>query len=113
MDNNDDLLRLKNSVTKHLMLSQLSSMHDPLGLIALIAHYGVCPTEFVSGVAEIHTFCDTSELGFGACSNIRIINSTGEIHLSLLAADSRPATTSCLRIMCRCFACQARFDHLP
>ena len=33
----------KNSVTKRLMLSQLFSMYDPLGLIALIAQHGVCP----------------------------------------------------------------------
>ena len=122
-------------ITKRTMLSQLSAIYDPLGLVSQAVLPGkilfqnatrlklswdecvppnlaqkwtiwldslrnisqikfprcVIPDEFPDGVAEIHTFCDASEVGYGVCSYIRIINKQGKIHVALLAGKTRLA----------------------
>ena len=49
------------------------------------------PGEFADGVAEVHNFCDGSQVGYGCCSYIRVINETGQIHVALITAKSRLA----------------------
>ena len=38
---------------------------------------------------SLHHFSDASELGYGQCSYIRIVNEVGRVHCSLLLAKSR------------------------
>ena len=38
---------------------------------------------------SLHHFSDASELGYGQCSYIRMVNETGRIHCSLLLEKSR------------------------
>ena len=38
---------------------------------------------------SLHHFSDASELGYGQCSYIRIVNEVGRVHCSLLLGKSR------------------------
>ena len=122
-------------VTRRTMLSFVSTMYDPRGLISAIVLKGkllfqeamrlklswdtpvpeslsyawlewlkslndletlkftrcMVPDAFTDGVAEIHNFCDGSQVGFGCCSYIRVINKVGKVHVCLVAAKSRLA----------------------
>ena len=51
----------------------------------------VIPADFVDGVAELHHFCDGSQVGYGACAYVRVANRHGQIHVALLASKSRLA----------------------
>ena len=122
-------------ISKRVMLSQLSTIYDPLGIVAVVIHPGkvlfqsvtrikmswdepvppkiadewrlwtnslrflselriprcVCPSEFVDGVAELHTFSDASMSGYGAVCYLRVVNESGGVHVCLLASKSRLA----------------------
>ena len=41
--------------------------------------------------SQIHHFCDASQIAYGAVSNLRLINSDGQIHCSFLIGKSRPS----------------------
>ena len=121
--------------TRRSILSHVSSMYDPLGLIIPIVIRGrllfqeatrlrlgwddpvppslkskwtswlsslnvldelcfprcVLTSGFEDCSIEFHHFCDTSSVGYGACSFVRTVNADGEIHVSLLAAKGRVA----------------------
>lgn len=47
------------------------------------------PEAFVDGVAELHHFCDASQVGYGACSYMRVINRSGKIRVTLLISKGR------------------------
>ena len=121
--------------TRRTMLSFVSTMYDPLGLIFAIVLKGkllfqeatrlklswdtpvpeslsyawlewlkslndletlkftrcMVPDAFTDGFVEIHNFCDGSQVGFGCCIYIRVINKVGKVHVCLVAAKSRLA----------------------
>ena len=56
-------------------------------------HFQRCiiPAGFADAVAELHHFCDGSQVGFGACSYIRLVSPSGKIHVALVTAKSRLA----------------------
>ena len=56
-------------------------------------HFQRCiiPAGFADAVAELHHFCDGSQVGFGACSYIRLVSPSGKIHLALVTTKSRLA----------------------
>ena len=52
----------------------------------------VIPEEFAeNGVHELHHFCDRSQSGYGACSYVRSVNATGQVHVVLVASKGRLA----------------------
>ena len=58
------------------------------------------PGEFADGVAEVHNFCADSQAGYGCCSYIRVINETGQIHVTLITAKSRLAPLKRITVPC-------------
>ena len=40
---------------------------------------------------ELHTFADASQIGYGAVSYLRIINTSGEVHCTFMGGRSRLA----------------------
>lgn len=50
----------------------------------------IYPAEFGEIIhTELHHFSDASTLGYGQCSYLRLVNSTGRVHVALLGAKSR------------------------
>ena len=47
---------------------------------------------------SLHHFSDASELGYGQCSYIRIVNEIGKVHCSLLLGKSRVVPTKFISI---------------
>lgn len=47
------------------------------------------PKGFKVAKAEFHHFSDASVLGYGQCSYLRLISTSGQVHVSLLSAKSR------------------------
>ena len=45
----------------------------------------------MDAAAELHHFCDGSQVGYGACSYVRTINKDGKIHVALIASKARLA----------------------
>ena len=58
----------------------------------------VIPDEFVDGSVELHHFCDASQVGYGACTYVRVINQRGKIHVSLLISKNRLAPVNSVTI---------------
>ncbi|XP_067944858.1 uncharacterized protein [Watersipora subatra] len=62
--------------------------------------------------AELHHFCDASDVGIGACSYIRQVNDNGHVHVAFLVGKSRviPSkglfTTPCLELVAAVMATQ-------
>ena len=56
-------------------------------------HFQRCiiPAGFADAVAELHHFCDGSQVGFGACSYVRLVSPSGNNHVALVTAKSRLA----------------------
>ena len=57
----------------------------------------VIPDEFVDGSVELRHFCDANQVGYGACTYVRVTNQLGQIHVSLLIsknilAPAKPVT---------------------
>ena len=48
------------------------------------------PNDFAGGVAELHHFCDGSQIGYGACAYLRVVNRS-ENHVVLIAGKARLA----------------------
>ena len=49
------------------------------------------PRDFEDAVFEIHTFCDASTAGYGACCYLRAINQNGCVRVTLVASKGRLA----------------------
>ena len=47
------------------------------------------PDGFVDGAAELVHFYDASQAGYGACSNIGVVNKSAEIHVALIMSKGR------------------------
>ena len=121
-------------ITRRSILSKVSTMYDPLGLVSPVVLQGrrifqeatklklswddpvpndiaqkwlawlnslndlpkltfdrcVMPNDFAGGVAELHHFCDGSQIGYGACAYLRVVNRS-EIHVVLIAGKARLA----------------------
>lgn len=122
-------------VTKRHMLSFVSTLYDPLGLVSPFIVPGrllfqaaarlkldwdvvvppelmtawqtwlhslekisdlqfprcVLPEAFEEGAIELHHFCDSSSQAYGACTYVRVVNSFGKVHVTLLQAKGRIA----------------------
>ena len=63
-------------------LSDLSSLSFPRCLV---------PTRFLDGAMELHHFSDSSQVAYGSCTYLRIMNASGEVRVSLLLAKGRVA----------------------
>ena len=50
----------------------------------------VMPNDFAGGVAELSHFCDGSQIGYGACAYLRVVNRS-KIHVVLIAGKARLA----------------------
>ena len=50
----------------------------------------VMPNDFAGGVAELNHFCDGSQIGYGACAYLRVVNRS-KIHVVLIAGKARLA----------------------
>ena len=62
---------------------------DLINLPTVLFDRCIIPSEFTDGAMELHHFCDGSQLAYGSCSYIRIVNKSGSIHTQLLAAKAR------------------------
>ena len=47
------------------------------------------PAEFEDGAMELHHFCDGSQLAYGTCTYIWLLNKVGKVHVQLLMAKGR------------------------
>ena len=54
-------------------------------------HFDRCvvPTELEDGAMELHHFCDGSQLAYGTCTYIRLLNKAGKVHVQLLMVKCR------------------------
>lgn len=77
-------------VTKRSMLSVLSKIFDPLGLLGPITLVAKILIQRASRI-QIHGFSDASERAYGACVYIRITNPQGQQSAQLLCSKSRVA----------------------
>ncbi|KAL3999159.1 4-aminobutyrate aminotransferase / (S)-3-amino-2-methylpropionate transaminase [Sarotherodon galilaeus] len=94
-------------LTRHGILSNVSSIYDPLGFLApvilpakqILQHLCklsirrcVTPKGFGEiKSAQLHHFCDASETGYGAVSYLRLSNSKQEVCVSFIIGKARVA----------------------
>ncbi|XP_076036050.1 uncharacterized protein LOC143022003 [Oratosquilla oratoria] len=85
------------NVTRRVMLSQLASTYDPLGLVLPI----IVPAKILFQEATRLkmswdenipiSLCQKCEVAFGACTYLRTIDQDGKVHVALLASKARVA----------------------
>ncbi|XP_067931866.1 uncharacterized protein [Watersipora subatra] len=78
------------------ILSTVAQVYDPIGLVSPFTLMGKNvlqdPKDFGTiKRAELHHFADASEDGYGACSYIRLIDTTDRIHCALVLSKARVA----------------------
>ncbi|XP_030746816.1 uncharacterized protein LOC115875488 [Sitophilus oryzae] len=101
---------LDNKVTKRIILSLISQIFDPLGLLAPVIIKAKLVLQLLwkekklkvfqierqvictgSRDFQIHGFCDASQKAYGACIFVRSVDQKGDCHVRLLCSKSRVA----------------------
>lgn len=99
-------------VPKHIDIQWLSWLADVKQLSDIQVRRCIRPRDFDIVSVEFHHFCDGSLLGFGCCSYLRLVSSSGLVHVSLVMAKSRvapikPATVPRLELSAAVLAVKA------